>query len=364
MIPILYDKNEIAFTSNGLGRLRDCISCVVTEERNGIYECDFEYPVNGANFEKIVCGRIIGVTHEESDDIQPFDIISYSKPINGIVSFHAVHISYRQTKMVTWATGISTLQSALNVLETTYYPQDPLGLGTGNPFEYSTDKDTSTAGYVAAFDGTPRSIRSVLGGVEGSILDTYGGEYEWDKWSVILHDARGEAKDLTIRYGVNMTGFQDDTDFSDTYNTCIPYWTNGEGTFVRGGIVQSGWNSVGLNDNCIPLDVSDKFESQPTQAQVEAMGASVMNANRTYLPTQSIHVEFIRLQDIPEYQELSNIFQCELCDTIRVEFPFYNTSATFKIVKTVWNVLKNRYDSMELGDLSTTLSQALGISKK
>ena len=75
MIPILYDKTETAFTSNGLGRLYDCISCTVTEERNGIYECDFEYPVTGANYEKIIIGRIVGVTHEDSNDIQPFDIL-------------------------------------------------------------------------------------------------------------------------------------------------------------------------------------------------------------------------------------------------------------------------------------------------
>ena len=62
MIPILYDKTETAFISNGLGRLRDCISCIVSEERNGIYECDFEYPVDGANYNLIQVGRIIGVT--------------------------------------------------------------------------------------------------------------------------------------------------------------------------------------------------------------------------------------------------------------------------------------------------------------
>ena len=84
MIPILYDKGEGAFASNGLCRLRDCISCVVTEERNGIYECDFEYPVDGAHYDMIQCGRIVAVTHDESGVVQPFDIVGYERPINGV----------------------------------------------------------------------------------------------------------------------------------------------------------------------------------------------------------------------------------------------------------------------------------------
>ena len=90
MIPILYEKDETAFLDNGLGRLRDCISCMVTEERNGIYECDFEYPVTGQNYDKIQIGRIIGVTHDDSGDVQPFDIVGYTKPIEGVVTFHCV----------------------------------------------------------------------------------------------------------------------------------------------------------------------------------------------------------------------------------------------------------------------------------
>ena len=108
MYPILFEKNETSFSSNGLGRLRDCISCVVTEERNGIYECDFEYPVDGARYEDIICGRIIGVTHDDSDDLQPFDIVSYTKPIDGIVTFHAVHISYRQSGLTVRGTNINS----------------------------------------------------------------------------------------------------------------------------------------------------------------------------------------------------------------------------------------------------------------
>ena len=355
MIPILYDKTETAFTSNGLGRLYDCISCTVTEERNGIYECDFEYPVTGANYEKIIIGRIVGVTHEDSSDIQPFDIVSFEKPIDGIVTFHAVHISYRQTKLTTynnmnWQPTITDLATALNLM-TTAEPS--------NPFSYSTDK-TST-GYFAAADGTPRSVREFLGGIEGSILDTYGGEYEFDKWNVILHDARGQARDFSIRYGVNMLDYNDETDSTGSYSSCIPYWTDGE-TTVIGSKTDCGFSTVSGRDECVPLDLSDKFETAPSTASLQSTALSYMKSNNVYLPAQTITVSFVRLQDMPEYANFSNLLSCGLCDTINVVFPDYNTSGRFKIVKTVWNVLENRFDEMELGSLSTSLAEALGIS--
>lgn len=351
MIPILYEKTETAFVSNGLARLRDCISCVVTEERNSIYECDFEYPVDGANYDLIQVGRIVGVTHDESGDIQPFDIVSFEKPIDGVVTFHCVHISYRQSYLTVNGTNINTLSDAFTRLTNNSTPT--------NPFTYWTDKTSS--GYAGCFDGVPKTVRQCLGGVEGSILDTYGGEYEWDKWTVKLWSARGQYRDFAIRYGVNMLDYNEEYDSSGCYSSCIPYWTDGTETVVgdkqtNGGIVPSG------REQCVPLDVSEKFESKPTKAQVNSMGASVMNGQNPTLPSQNIEVSFVRLQDMGEFADYQNLLQCKLCDTINVIFPDFNSSGQFKIVKTEWNVLTSKYESMELGDLSISLSDALGIN--
>ena len=389
MIPILYDTNETEFTSNGLGRLRDCLSCVVTEERNGIYECDFEYPISGANYDLIQIGRIIGVSHNDATlskavrtvgpltdegedtltdengfaltaprtkyapeyDIQPFDIVSFTRPINGVVTFHCVHISYRQSYMtVSAVTNAQTAGQNFTVLK---YMSEP-----ENPFIYNTD--ITTPAYAACFDGIPHTVRQMLGGIEGSMLDTFGGEYEWDKFNVILHSARGVQRDFTIRYGVNMLDYNEEMDSTGTYMSCVPYWTDGT-TVIVGDRQDSNGSTITGRGECVPLDVSDKFESQPTKAQVEAMGLSVMNETNPMIPMQSIQIEFVRLQDMG-YEGIENLFKCGLCDTINVIFPFYKTKAQFKIVKTVWDVLQNRYESMELGELSVTLAEALGIS--
>lgn len=351
MIPILYEKDETLFASNGLGRLRDMISCVVTEERNGIYECDFEYPITADDFNDIQLGRIIGVTHDDSDDIQPFDIVSYEKPIDGVVKFHCTHISYRQSYLTVSGKNINSLADAFARLKNYATPT--------NPFTYETDK-TST-GYLASITGVPMSVRSILGGVEGSILDAYGGEYEWDKFRVILHNSRGTDRDFTIRYGVNMVDFNEELSTEGTYSACIPYWTDGT-KVVRGSKVTWGDTVTGRGE-CVPLDVSDKFESKPTAAQVEAKALSLMKRQNTSIPVQNLHVEFIRLQDMPEYAGFGNLLKCGLCDTIKVVFPFSPSAATFKIVKTTWDVLGDRYESMELGDLSMSLSEALGVSE-
>lgn len=350
MIPILFEKTETAFADNGIARLRDTLSAVVSEERNGIYELDFTYPVTGANYEKIICGRLVGVTHDESGDIQPFEIVQQTRPINGVVSFHCVHLSYRQSQMVATGTNINSLADAFTLLSTAT---------PSNPFTYETDK-TST-GYMASADGTPRSVRQLLGGVQGSILDAYGGEYEWDKWRVILHESRGEMKDFAIRYGVNLLDYNDDTSYQGTFTSCVAFWkSEGEIVTTTATLNENGYND---NDIRVPLDLSDKFESKPTATQLENEALSYMQRNQTNIPSQSIRVDFVRLADMGEFSQFQDLLSCKLCDSIKVIFPMYGVSASFKIVKTEWNVLEGKYIGMELGTLSTTLAEALGIGE-
>lgn len=349
MIPILYDKNEISFTNNGICRLRDCISATVVEERNGIYELDFDYPVNGANYEQIECGRVVGVTHDEDGDLQPFEIVSVSRPIDGIVSYHAVHISYRQSQMTVSGTNINSLSDAFASLKTAK---------PSNPFTY--EADFTSTGYMASADGTPRTVRQMLGGVRGSILDAYGGEYEWDKFTVRLHRNRGEIKDFAIRYGVNLLKYDDETDYQNTFTSCVPFWKN-EDQLVTAEVT-SGEIGYNGNDIRIPLDLSEKFENAPTVAQLEEAGRSYMQRNNTNVPTQSISVDFVRLSELGEYDNLRELLTCKLCDSITVIFPMYDIQTSFKIVRTEWDVLADRYNEMELGSLRTTLAEALGLS--
>lgn len=350
MIPIIYEATETAFNNNGLGRLTDCLSCVCVEERNSIFEVDFEYPIDGANFDLIQCGRIIGVTHGETDDIQPFDIVSYSAPISGVVTFHAVHISYRLGGHVVYGSNINSLSAAFSMLG---------NMTPASQFTFTTDM--SSSGFMAAADGKPKSVRQMLGGIDGSILDAYGGEYLFDKFSVQLLQNRGVLRDFSIRYGVNMLDYKNDTDYSETYSSAVPFWSNG-GQTVIGSRVDLGASTYNERNICIPLDLSDKFESAPSASTLQSTALAIMQSRQTTLPKTTINVDFIRLQDFEEYEDFQSLLTCNLCDTIRVEFPRYGMSGNFKIVKTTFDVLRGKYQEMELGALSTTLSEALGIN--
>lgn len=351
MIPILYESTETAFITNGIARLRDCVSAVVTEERNGVYELDFEYPVDGAHFSDIIPGRIVAVIHDESGDVQPFDIVSYSKPINGVASFHAVHISYRQSFYTVTGQNINSLADALDLVKNNAVPS--------NPFTYQTDMSSSA--YLAGADGTPKTVRELLGGSEGSILDAYGGEYEFDRFSVILRKNRGQTRDFVIRYGVNMTDYTDESDYFGSFNSCVPFW-NGEGGPIIGSKVSSGLPSFNGQELCVPLDLSDKFETAPSVADLESAALDYMTGRQVNLPAQNIKVDFLRLQDFSGYEQFEGLLECNLCDTVQVVFPKYGMTGTYKIVRTEYDVLEGRYIEMELGSLQTSLAEALGIS--
>lgn len=353
MIPILYERDAKTFATNGLGRLHDAISCKVTEERNGIYELEMEYPIGGLHFDAIQPGRIIGATHDESGAAQLFDITGYTKGIEGTVIFHAVHVSYRLNKAVVTMSGIESVTAAMTYLNSHISPSN-----TG--FKFRTNKTTS--GNLPTADGLPISVRTLLGGVEGSILDTYGGEYEFDGFNVILWNRRGQDTNFKIRYGMNMVDYAEELDYLETYNAVVPYWSGNDNKKRVASMVTSGKALPGGRTEVVPLDLSEDYENRPTAATLRTAAATYLKRHDTTQPEHNITVNFVRLSDSTEYEALKGLQTCKLCDTIIVEFPAYNMTGRYKIVRTEWDVLTDRYEEIELGTLSTSLASAVGVS--
>jgi phage minor structural protein len=232
-----------------------------------------------------------------------------------------------------------------------------------NPFSYFTDI-ISTKPFPLG-DDVPRSVREMLGGSEGSVLDTYGGEFEWDKFDVRLWKSRGETADFSIRYGVNMTAYNDEMDSLETYSAIIPYWSGqneqNQPVVVWGDMVTNNEVTVSGRTECVPMDFSQDFENQPTKQQLEDIALEYLEGHEPAIPARTIKVEFVQTQDSGSFSEFKRLQKCRLCDSVRVVFPRYGMNGYFKIVKTVFDVLQERYTEMELGTLSTTLSEALGI---
>ena len=357
MIPILYEKNETSFTTNGIGRLSDCLSCLVTEERNGIYEVEFTYPVSGIRFEDITIGRIISCTHDEQGDAQPFDIYAKSEPINGVVTFFGRHISYRLNEITVKPFTAGSCVAAIAGLKTN-------SVGT-NPFTFWTDK-TVTADYAVA---VPSKLRGLLGGEENSLLDVYGtGEYEFSKFDVKLHLHRGQDTNVSIRYGKNLVEFTNEYNAGDVYTAVVPFWSGSETVgdqtvsvvvTLPEWYISSGQSSPGGREIIVPMDLSGDFSEKPTVSQLRTLATSKLSSSDGWVASQTITVDFVQLWQTDEYKDYAPLQRLRLCDTCGVFVPMYGISLRAKVIKVVYNTLLDRYDSMELGDKPTSYAAVL-----
>lgn len=376
MIPILFFGEATAFNTNGIGRLAECISCTVTEERNGIYECEFSYPITGRRYDDIKEGRLIVCTHDDKQDLQPFRIYRRSAPINGIVTFNARHISYDLSSVILKPFEAATIAAAFNGLRTNSMNE--------NKFTFWTDKATTADFKVAV----PVSIKEILGGVEGSILDVFGGgEYEWDKFTVKLYQTRGTDSGVTIRYGKNLMDITHEIDVGDLYTAVVPYWqdsTTGEvvyGDIVYGPAATSDsqrWNeenNVVMTDEngnlfdftysrpvVVPMDLTQEFgmDVVPTLAQLKAKALTKLRNGQAYIPKENIKVDFVQLWQTDEYADVAVLQRVGLCDTVSVYYPALGVKAEKqKVIKVVYNVLLDRYDSMEIGVAQTSFAQVV-----
>lgn len=351
MIPILFSENSTVFTSNGIGRLSDAISCVVTEERNGQYELQMVYPSTGKHFEDINLRAIIVAKPSTGTDNQPFRIYNISKPIDGKVTINAQHISYDLTKNVCMPFSVSASSSACyQVLQNLKsYAVETC------PFNFSTDVVT-----VASYDQkAPASIRSRLGGTEGSVLDQFHGEYEWDVYDVKFWANRGQTKNIPLRYGKNITDIKQEAEISQTITGIVPYWMDNEGNnlvTLPERVVYSPNASAYSQKLTVPMDFSADFEEQPTEATLRTHAQAYVNQSGIGVPKVSIDVSFVNLADTEEYKDLIALQEVNLCDTIPVQFEPLGIDTTAKIVKTEYDVLAEKYKKITVGSLRSNLA--------
>ena len=346
--PILYSATETKFDHNGIGILSACVSCEVTEEANGIFELSMTYPMDGVHFAEIGDRAIVKAKSDQLRDPQLFRVYAISKPMNGIVTVLAEHISYDLSGIPVSTFSASTASGALAGLKNNAV--------VDCPFEFWTDKATQANFKVSV----PASIRSRLGGVAGSVLDVYGGEYEFDNYTVKLHNNRGMNRGVSIRYGKNLTDIQQDQNCSSVSTGVYPYWADAEGT-VLVELPERIINAPGTYNfvKIRTLDLSSEFETQPTVEQLRSKTESYIKSNNIGVPKVSLTVSFAQLEQTEEYKHLALLERVSLFDTVNVDFPALGVSATAKAVKMVYDAIANCVKSVTLGSVRANIADTI-----
>lgn len=332
-----------------MGVLRDAVSCTVTEERNGAFELEMIYPITGQHYSSLALRGLILAKPNPYSEAQYFRIYKISRPIGGQVTVNAQHISYDLSGV---PVGPCKALNAVDALQ-----QLKSHAAVNCDYSFWTDIQT-----VADFAVTvPGSLRSLLGGVEGSVLDVYGGEYEWDNTTVKLHSQRGTDRGVTIRYGKNLTDLTQEESCAEVYTGVYPYWVDSHGnvTQITGNPVVNVPDGSYDFERVLTLDVSQDIKEQPTAVQLRQAALDYISANKVGVPKVSLTLSFAQLEQTAEYADMALLERVGLCDTVHVQFAKLGVSADARCIKTVYDVLLERYDSVELGDARSSLANTV-----
>ena len=337
MFPVLFDENAITYgqvpQDNGLGVLTDALSCVVIEERNGSYELELTYPNAGLHAQDIMLRRLIKAKPNFIDSPQLFRIYKITKTLGGALKINARHISYDLSGAPIYTGTAANASDACTLLST-------------NDFSITTDKSV-TADFAIT---EPSSRRSWLGGKTGSLLDVYGtGEYHFDNFNIefLLH--RGQDRGVVVRYAKNLLSLSQEIDSTSLATSVVAFWKS----FEDGTVVRSQKIATGLSldtEICSFVDVSDRFETAPTGAELTIIAQNLAASQNYQLVKDNIKLDFLQLSNLND--------RVDLCDEVTIIYEDFNINANAKCIKTTWNVLKDRYDSIELG----TVKQNFAVS--
>lgn len=360
MIPILYDKSESNFSHNGIGFLKDAAQALVTEERNGSYELSLQYPITGQWYNKIIDGAIIKAKANETSEPQLFRIYKSSKPFRGFVTYSAEHISYDLN-------GIPTRGLfAENVTAQTAIARSIQGACLPCPFTAISDISTLNGTNIV----TPCSVRAILGGQRGSVLDVWGGEYEFDNFVVKLHAHRGKNNGVTIEYGKNLQDLNQESNIAECYTHLMPYavYTEEENGEQREVYVYLSENVIPLTKaenighyKAYPMNFTDRFgeNEEITEESLRAKATVYATAAELGTPKVNITVSFVQLWQTEEYKNIAPLERVRLCDTVTVKFSKLGVNATSKVIKTVYDSLKEKYESVTLGDAKSSFADTI-----
>lgn len=330
----LFGKTATAFTSQGIGVLNPK-RCEVREELNGEYELEMEIPITDLHYTDLALQKIIVCKPNPYESAEPFRIYQISRPIGGIVTVNAAHLSYDLSRYADKPFSATTIASVMSKLKSESVD--------ACPFSFNTDVTPATVDFEIT---TPRSIRSLLAGAEDSVQTLYGGDWKFTGYTCYLYATRGTNRGVNIRYGTNMTDLQQEENCANVYSALYPFWKDAEGHLVE---VTGRTISINANGNgTLVYDMSSYFDTQPTAQELADAAADYILTANLAAPVVSLDVKFAQMN-------LAND-KILLGDTLGVYFPRLQVSASARVISTTYNAILDRYEDIQVGDPKQTFA--------
>lgn len=354
--PILYKANETDFTTLGLGVLIDELGTFAIEERNGQFYAEMEYPIDGKHFKELKNDRIIKADASNDLKDQRFKIIRIQKAAKGIAKIEAEHVSnLTADKQLAPNVGYrGDAQTAGNIWLNNITDE--------HPFTFYSDITTNGGGHWEVDE--VENARQALGGVQGSLLDTYGGEYRFDNYRISLLKQRGNDNGIPIMYGKNLVDLEQEEEIANTYTSVMPYAIHQpEGAdepiiitlpeyFVDSEHVDKYARRKILKVNF----TTDEIE---TVSELRERTKRYIRENDVGVPKVNLRVNFVDLAKTLDYKEMALIEEINLCDWVVVYFEKLGIKTRAKVIKTKWNSTLERYEEIEIGEARASLTQSL-----
>jgi phage minor structural protein len=344
MKPRLYEQNEMLFEGGGICALHDAVSCEVTEELNGAFELRMKYPVSGDHFTQLKTGRMILAKPSAWEKPEPFHIYAISKPLMGLVTVYAEHVSYFTNKIVCAPFSASNIAEAVLMLQHSAVNE--------NPFTLSTDM----AVVNDLNSNVPITMRH---GIIGRIVSLYGGEVKCEGWNIRILGKRGADRGFSIRYGGNLVDMKQDEDISGIYDGVYPYYNVEETEETDAVYVELPEKVILLgthSERIKPINLTAEFTEEPTEEELRAKTLEYLEKNDINAGVLTIEVEFALLSQTEEYRNIMALEDVRLGDVISVFVPKRGITVKSRCVKTVYDVMRNRYVKVTIGDIGKDIT--------
>ena len=356
--PILYKANETNFEHLGVSVLSDASKCYVNRERNGIYILEFNYPVNGKDVDKIKEGMYIKSDAGYRTKNQRFVISKITKTQNEF-KIYCQHISQVKTTMNAIRPDITvTSVSAMGALRAW---RDNL---LDSREEFFVQSDISTLNSTTWKVENIENARDALGGKAGSILDVWGGEYEFDNLNITLHKSMGIDNPTIIAYGKNLLDLEQEQSILETYTSVFPFkkYTDDNNREQLITLPEILLDSTHLNKfthrRILKVDFSSD-ENLKTVEQLRSKAKSYIKSNNVGVPKTNLKINYQDLSKVEGVFDNPALEQIDLCDRLKVyynELGILNENA--KVVKVIWDVILEENHEIEVGDSRSSFTDS------